>query len=54
MSTIKNVLGYCVYSFAAAALSVIGLCAGITVWNNGLGELVEEKTKTLFNRQEEV
>lgn len=52
--SIKNAIGYCVYSFAASALCVIGWCAGITVWNNGLGDLVEEKTKTVFNRHEEV
>lgn len=50
MSTIKNTITSLFMTLIAGAVSVIGMLAGFTIWNNGLGDKVEEKTKKFFNR----
>lgn len=48
MSTIKNIAVSVGGSLLAGAASVIGMLAGFTIWENGLGGKVAEKTKKLF------
>lgn len=50
MSTIKNLVTTWIMYLVSGILSVIGMLAGFAIWNNGLGDKVEEKTKQLFNK----
>lgn len=50
MSTIKNLITTWIMYLVSGILSVIGMLAGFTIWNNGLGDKVEEKTKAFFKR----
>lgn len=50
MSTIKNAVVNVTMTLMAGAVSVIGMLAGFTIWNNGLGDKVEEKTRQLFKK----
>lgn len=51
MSTIKNIIVTFVLYVLMGIASVIGICAGSTIWANGLGDKVEEKTRKLFNKE---
>jgi hypothetical protein len=51
MSTIKNIVGTVVSVTATAVAWVIGTNAGKTVWENGLGEKVAEKTSKWFSKE---
>ena len=48
MSTIKNTIVSAAGSLLVGAASVIGMMAGYTIWENGLGDKVAEKTRKLF------
>lgn len=50
MSTVKNLVTTWVMYLVSGILSVIGMLAGFAIWNNGLGDKVEEKTRKLFKR----
>lgn len=49
MSFIKTAVA----AFAFGAVYAIGFHAGEAVWDAGLDDIVEEKTKKLFNRKNE-
>ena len=51
MSTIKNAVVNLGVTLIAGAVSVIGMLAGFAIWNNGLGDKVEEKTRKLFKHE---
>ena len=51
MSTIKNIFADIIKTALMGIVSVIGMLAGFSIWENGLGEKVEEKTKKLFNKE---
>ena len=51
MSTIKNLIVSLFTTLILGIASVFGMLAGFAIWNNGLGERVEEKTRKLFNRK---
>lgn len=48
MSTIKNTVVSVASSLLVGAASVVGMLAGYTIWENGLGDKVAEKTRKLF------
>ena len=50
MSTIKNIIVVGVTYFIVGASAVVGYNAGKTIWENGLGNKVAEKTGKLFNK----
>jgi hypothetical protein len=50
MSTIKNTIVSLVMTLITGIVSVIGMLAGFAIWNNGLGNKFEEKTRKLFNK----
>lgn len=50
MSTVKNVFVSLIMTLITAIVSVFGMLAGYTIWNNGLGDKVANKTRKLFNR----
>ena len=51
MSTVKNLIVSLLTTLMVGVASVFGMLAGFAIWNNGLGERVEEKTRKLFNRK---
>ena len=51
MSTIKNIFVTFILYILMGIASVIGIAAGTTIWSNGLGDKVEEKTRQLFNKK---
>lgn len=50
MSTVKNLFINLITTLLAGAVSVVGMLAGFAIWNNGLGDKVEKKTKKLFKK----
>ena len=52
MSTIKNMVVSFILTLISGVLSVLGMLAGFAIWNNGLGDKVEEKTRKLFRQQD--
>lgn len=53
MSTIKDFIVGLAKTLIAGAVSVIGMLAGFAIWNNGLGDKVEKKTRKLFKIEQE-
>lgn len=51
MSTVKNFIVSLFTTLIVGIVSVFGMLAGFTIWNNGLGDKVAEKTQKLFNRK---
>ena len=51
MSIFKKVITDMIATLLVGVASVIGMLAGFTIWTNGLGDKVEEKTKRLFNKE---
>ena len=50
MSTIKNIVVGTITYLVLSAAAVIGIGVGGTVWENGLKDKVEEKTKQWFSK----
>ena len=51
MSTIKKIVVDMVVSLLMGVVSVIGMLAGFVIFNSGLGDKLEEKTRKLFNKE---
>lgn len=50
MTYLKNLVMGIISTLLIGIASVFGMLAGFALWNNGLGEKLEEKTRKLFNR----
>lgn len=48
MGIVKNTIVSLTSSLLIGAASVIGMMAGFTIWENGLGDKVAEKTRKVF------
>ena len=53
MKTIKSMVGTVVTLLVSGAAIVIGYNAGSTIWENGLGARVAEKSQKVFSKKEE-
>jgi hypothetical protein len=51
MSTIKKIITDMIVTLVMGIVSVIGMLAGFVIFNSGLGEKIEEKTRQLFNKE---
>lgn len=49
----KNFIKALAMNFAASAVGMMGIFAGMTIWGAGLGDRVEEKAQKVFQKKEE-
>ena len=53
MGFIKNLVGTALTFLVGGAAIVFGYSAGTTIWENGLGDKVAEKTQKTFSKKED-
>ena len=53
MNTFKGIVSTAVRLLVTGAAIVIGYNAGSTIWENGLGDKVAEKSRKVFSKKEE-
>lgn len=51
MTYLKNLIMGLISTLLIGIASVFGMLAGFALWNNGLGEKLEQKARKLFKKE---